>query len=219
MKIAILGTGQVGHLIGSKLIENGYQVMMGGRGRDNEKGLAFVKENGNQKAFYGTFEDASKFSNIVFNATNGKYALEALKLAKTTFSGKTIVDVSNPLDFTTKPPTLIPEFSNTSSLGESIQNLFPEAKVVKTLNTMGIGLGINPNQLNNGDHTLLIAGNDQEAKLEAQTILKKFGWKPEVIFDLGDITASRGMESYLGLFGVRVMMTGQKVFNIKIIKS
>jgi predicted dinucleotide-binding enzyme len=219
MKIAILGTGQVGHLIGSKLIENGYQVMMGGRNADNEKGLAFVKENGNQNAFYGTFEDASKFSDIVFNATNGKYALEALKLAKTTFSGKTIVDVSNPLDFTTKPPTLIPEFSNTSSLGESIQNLFPEAKVVKTLNTMGIGLGVNPNQLNNGDHTLLIAGNDQEAKLDAHSILKKFGWKTEAIFDLGDITASRGMESYLGLFGVRVMMAGQKVFNIKIIKS
>lgn len=219
MKIAILGTGQVGHLIGSKLIENGYQVMMGGRNADNEKGLAFVKENDNQNAFYGTFEDASKFSDIVFNATNGKYALEALKLAKTTFSGKTIVDVSNPLDFTTKPATLIPEFSNTSSLGESIQNLFPEAKVVKTLNTMGIGLGVNPNQLNNGDHTLLIAGNDQEAKLDAQTILKKFGWKTEAIFDLGDITASRGMESYLGLFGIRVMMAGQKVFNIKIIKS
>jgi len=31
MKIGILGTGQVGNLIGSRLIENGHQVMMGGR--------------------------------------------------------------------------------------------------------------------------------------------------------------------------------------------
>ena len=29
-------------------------------------------------------------------------------------------DVANPLDFPTKPPTLIPEFANTNSIGESI---------------------------------------------------------------------------------------------------
>lgn len=45
MKIAILGTGQVGNLIGSRLIEKGHQVMISGRVANNESGLTFVKNN------------------------------------------------------------------------------------------------------------------------------------------------------------------------------
>ncbi len=43
MKIGILGTGEVGNLLGSRLIENGHQVMMGGREANNQKGLDFVR--------------------------------------------------------------------------------------------------------------------------------------------------------------------------------
>ena len=45
MRIGILGTGLVGNLIGSRLVENGHQVMMGGRELINEKGLGFAKIN------------------------------------------------------------------------------------------------------------------------------------------------------------------------------
>ena len=37
MKIAVLGTGNVGNTIGSRLIEAGHEVMMGSRTRENEK--------------------------------------------------------------------------------------------------------------------------------------------------------------------------------------
>ena len=104
MKIGILGTGEVGDLIGSKLIENGHQVMMGGRQANNQKGLAFANKHSSANASYGTFADASKFGGIIFNATNGRFALEALKLAQTDFADKIIIDVANPLDFTTTPP-------------------------------------------------------------------------------------------------------------------
>src|SRR5437868_8733735 len=147
MKIGILGTGEVGNLIGSRLIENGHQVMMGGREANNQKGSDFVKKYSSENASYGTFAEASKFGEIIFNATNGRFALAALKLADTDFAGKIIIDVANPLDFTVKPAILIPEFANTNSLGESIQNIFPKAKVVKTLNTLGMALAVNPKQL------------------------------------------------------------------------
>src|SRR6266850_7461168 len=188
MKIGIVGTGQVGNLIGSRLIENGHQVMMGGRESKNEKGLDFVKNNSSENASYGTFEEASNFGEIIFNATNGRFALEALKLAHTDFAGKIIIDVANPLDFTTTPPTLISEFANTNSIGESIQNQYPNAKVVKTLNTFGMTLGVNPKQLNNGDHTIFVSGNDESAKTKIKTLLTEFGWSTENIIDIGDIT-------------------------------
>src|SRR5438046_9239644 len=101
MKIGILGTGEVGNLLGSRLIENGHEIMMGGRQASNPKGLDFVKKN--SSASYGTFADASGFGEIIFNATNGRFSLAALKLAGTDFSGKVIIDVANPLDFSTSP--------------------------------------------------------------------------------------------------------------------
>jgi predicted dinucleotide-binding enzyme len=218
MKIAVLGTGQVGNLIGSRLIENGHQVMMGGRESKNEKGLDFVKSNSPENASYGTFAEASGFGEIIFNATNGRFALDALKLANTDFAEKIIIDVANPLDFSTNPPTLIPEFANTNSIGESIQNHFPKAKVVKTLNTMGMELAVNPRQLNNGDHSLFIAGNDENAKARTKKLLAEFGWRIENVIDIGDITAARAMELYL-ILSVRLRMTlGIPGFNIKVIK-
>ena len=81
MKIAIMGTGLVGNLIGSRLIEKGHQVMMSGRAANNESGLTFVKNNPPGTASYGTFNAAPRYADIIFNATNGRFALEALKLA------------------------------------------------------------------------------------------------------------------------------------------
>ena len=218
MKIGILGTGEVGNLIGSRLIENGHQVMMGGREANNQKGLDFVSKHSFENASYGTFAEVSSFGEIIFNATNGRHALEALRLANTDFAGKIIIDVANPLNFSTKPPTLIPEFANTNSLGESIQNNFPKAKVVKTLNTLGMALAVNPRQLNNGDHSIFVSGNDESAKTRTKTLLTEFGWKIENIFDIGDITGARAMESFL-ILSVRLLISfGMPTFNIKIIK-
>ena len=219
MKIGILGTGEVGNLLGARLIENGHQIMMGGRNSNNPKGLDFVKKHYSVNASYGTFAEASDFSEIIFNAINGRFVLAALKLADTDFAGKIIIDVANPLDFTTKPPTLISEFANTNSIGESIQNQYPKSKVVKTLNTFGMALGVNPKQLNNGDHSVFISGNNENAKSKTKTLLTEFGWKIENIIDIGDITGARAMEGFLPL-SVRLMMSfGMPTYNINVIKS
>src|SRR5256714_1876503 len=219
MKIGILGTGEVGNLLGSRLIENGHQVMMGGREANNSKGLDFVNKHSSENASYGTFADASSFGEIIFNATNGRFALAALKLANTDFAGKIIIDVANPLDFSTTPATLLPEFANTNSIGESIQHNFPKAKVVKTLNTFGMALGVNPQQLHHGDHSLFMCGNDESAKSTTKKLLTEFGWDLENINDIGDITGARAMEGFLPL-SVRLLLSfGMPMFNIKVIKS
>jgi 8-hydroxy-5-deazaflavin:NADPH oxidoreductase len=218
MKIGILGTGEVGNLLGSRLIENGHQVMMGGREANNQKGFDFVSKHSSENASYGTFADASGFGEIIFNATNGRFSIRALKLANTDFAGKIIIDVANPLDFTTNPPILIPEFANKNSIGESIQNDFPKAKVVKALNTLGMALAVNPKHLNNGDHSIFISGNDESAKTRTKTLLTEFGWKIENIIDIGDITGARAMEGYL-ILSVRLLTSfGMPMFNIKVIK-
>ncbi|MDD4971250.1 MAG: NAD(P)-binding domain-containing protein [Paludibacter sp.] len=215
-KIAVLGTGNVGETIGSKLIELGHTVAMGSRTINNEKALAFVTKH-NGKASAGTFADAAAYGEIIFNCTKGSNSLEALHMAgENNLKNKIIVDIANPLDFSKgMPPSLT--VSNTNSLGEEIQKAFPSSKVVKALNTMWSGLMVNPSLINNGDHNAFISGNDAEAKEKVKEILKSFGWAETNILDLGDITASRGTEMYLALW-VRVLgsiNTGS--FNIKVV--
>ena len=119
MKIAVLGTGNVGDTIGSKLIELNHQVMMGSRTVDNEKAKAFVAKH-NGKASAGTFKDAAAFGEIIFNCTAGVASLEALKLAEEkNINGKILIDIANPLDFSKgMPPSL--SIVNTNSLAEEI---------------------------------------------------------------------------------------------------
>lgn len=215
MKIGVLGTGMVGPTIGTKLVELGHEVMIGSRSKDNEKAAAWAKSAW-PKASHGTFADAARFGEVLFNCTNGMASLKALGLAGAeNMKGKILVDIANPLDFSKgMPPTL--SVSNTDSLGEQIQRAFPDTKVVKTLNTMNCGIMVNPS-LVRGDHDVFVSGNDRAAKERVKDILTNwFGWKSVV--DLGDITTARGAEQLLPLW-VRLMgMFGTPNFNFKIVK-
>jgi 8-hydroxy-5-deazaflavin:NADPH oxidoreductase len=216
MQIAVLGTGNVGDTIGSKLIEVGHTVKMGSRTTDNEKAKVFMAKH-NGKASAGTFADAAAFGEIIFNCTAGVGSIEALKMAgEKNLAGKIIVDIANPLDFSKgMPPSLA--ICNTHSLGEEIQNAFPETKVVKALNTMWCGLMVNPGMINGGDHSTFISGNDADAKEKVKAILKSFGWLEKNILDLGDIAKARGTEMYLPLWLNIYGATNNGAFNIKIV--
>ena len=58
MNIAVLGSGQVGQTIGSKLVQLGHEVMMGSREEANPKAVAWAKEL-NHNALFGTFANAA----------------------------------------------------------------------------------------------------------------------------------------------------------------
>ncbi len=215
MKIGVLGTGTVGETIGTKLAQLGHEVRMGSRTANNDKAAAWVKQNG-AKASQGTFADAAAFGEILFNCTSGKATLDALRMAGAgNLNGKVLIDIANPLDFSRgMPPSLL--ICNTDSLGEQIQRAFPEAKVVKSLNTMTARIMVNPAQLSD-DHVVFVGGNDAEAKATVTMILKDwFGWKS--VIDLGDITTARGTEMLLPLWVSLMGNLGTPVFNFKIVK-
>jgi 8-hydroxy-5-deazaflavin:NADPH oxidoreductase len=214
MKIAIFGTGVVGNAIGTKLVQLGHDVKMGSRTPDNAKAAAWVKANG-AKASQGTFADAAAFGELVFNCTLGAGSLPAFESAGAkNLAGKTVIDVSNPLDFSKgMPPTLT--VANTDSTAEQLQRAFPDAKIVKTLNTMNCNVMVNP-ALIPGEHDTFLSGNDAGAKGQVTEILKGwFGWKN--VHDLGDLTAARGQEMYV-IFWVRVMgAVKSPTFNIHVV--
>jgi predicted dinucleotide-binding enzyme len=212
MRIGILGTGDVGGRLGTKLVSLGHDVRMGSRIAPNPKAAGWAKANG-PRASAGTFADAAKFGEVVFNCTAGSASLEALKRAGADNLGvKVLVDVANPLDFSKgMPPTLT--VCNTDSLGEQIQRAFPDAKVVKALNTTSNEVMVNP-QLVPGEHDTFLCGNDPQAKAKVVEILRAFGWTSPI--DLGDITAARGMEMMLPVWVQLMGAIQTRNFNFKI---
>jgi 8-hydroxy-5-deazaflavin:NADPH oxidoreductase len=212
MRMGVLGSGMVAQAISARLAELGYEVMIGTRDAEKLKGW----QSSNQRVMIGSFAETAAHGETVFNATNGAASLQALSMAGAeNLSGKILVDVSNPLDFSNGFPPSLTVFG-TDSLAEQIQRAFPLTKVVKTLNTVTARVMVYPLEVANGDHHVFISANDVEAKSQVMELLRSFGWVN--IFDLGDLSTARGTEAYLllwvRLFGA--MNTG--MFNVKIMK-
>jgi hypothetical protein len=210
MKIGVLGTGMVGQAIATKLASLGHDVTMGARSAGNEKAANWAAAHGGQA---GSFADAASGVEIVFNCTKGETALDALDAAGAdNLAGKVLVDVSNPLDFSGGfPPSL--SICNTDSLAETIQRRFPDAHVVKALNTMNCEIMVDPARLP-GHHAVFLCGYDQAAKDRVIDLLKTFGWRD--ILDLGDLTAARGIEMVLPLWLKIMGRLGTSEFNFAI---
>jgi len=215
MRIAVLGTGIVGRTIGTRLVGLGHEVMMGSRTADNVDAGAWVASAG-AGASAGTFADAAAFGDLVFNCTAGAASLEALGRARSeNLARKTLVDVANHLDFSQGvPPNVV--VSPTDSLGEQIQHVFPDAHVVKTLNTINCNVMVDPARVP-GEHDVFVCGNDPAAKAEVVDLLESFGWPAERILDLGDISAARGVEAYVQLWLRFLGATGTNDLNIRIV--
>jgi predicted dinucleotide-binding enzyme len=225
MKIAVLGTGMVGQALAGRLHELGHDVVVGTRdpevtlGRTEPDGMgnppfrAWHEQHADVRL--ATFAEAATYGELIVNGTSGFGALPALDLAGAdNLAGKVIIDVSNPLDFSNGfPPTLF--VKDTDSLGEQIQRAFPEARVVKTLNTLNANLMVRPKDLG-ADSTIFVSGDDAPAKATATELLTSFGHTD--VIDLGDITTARGTEMLLPVW-VRLMgALGTPSFNFKIVR-
>lgn len=216
MKIAMLGTGEVGRTIASRLVEVGHEVRMGSRSAGNEHAATWAEAEG-EAASAGTFADAAAFGELVFLCTKGSHALAVLSaVGAENLAGKVLIDVSNPLDFSQGfPPSL--SVCNESSSAEELQRAHPDARVVKALNTMWNGLMVRP-RLIEGTHHTFLSGDDDDAKREVRALLSSFGWRDEEIIDLGDLSTARGTEMFLPLWVRLYGAMGTGEFNIRIVK-
>jgi len=223
VKIAVLGTGMVGRVLAAKLADVGHDVVVGTRDVDatlarTETGpmghppyAEWQAEHANIRLV--PYAEAGAHGEIVVNATLGDGSVAALQAAGD-LAGKVIVDVANPLDFSHGfPPTL--SVCNTDSLGEQIQKAFPDARVVKTLNTVNANVMVEPSRVP-GEHSVFVAGDDVAAKETVKDLLKDFGWSEASIVDLGDIRAARGTEMYLPLWLSMMGALGSTDFNIRV---
>lgn len=214
MRIAVLGTGMVGRTLATKLVELGHEVRLGSRTAGNEAAVAWAEAAG-ARASAGDFAGAAGFGELVVNATLGPASLDALRSAgDERLAGKVLLDVANPLDSSGgMPPTLT--VANTDSLGEQLQRAFPDARVVKSLNTVRADVMVDPHIVP-GHHTVFLCGDDADAKRRVGDLLLELGWARDQQLDLGGIDAARGVEMYLPLWLRLWQATGTAVLNVQV---
>ena len=225
MKIAVLGTGTVGRTVAARLFGLGHDVVVGTR--DPQATLARTEPDGMGNPPYSawaadqagvslaTFADAASAAELVVNATSGHGAMPALEAAGAdNLTGKIVLDISNPLDFSNGfPPTLF--VKDTDSLGELVQRAFPQARVVKTLNTLTAELMVHPKNLGQ-ESSVFVSGNDAAAKATVTALLESFGHAD--VIDLGDISPARGTEMLLPVWLRLMGAFGTAAFNFKIVR-
>ncbi|HJQ88025.1 MAG TPA: NAD(P)-binding domain-containing protein [Propionibacteriaceae bacterium] len=209
MQLAILGTGAVGRALGMAFSSAGHDVVIGTRDpertrqREEWAGIDLV---------LAAYEDLD--GDVFINATDGRGSLPALEAVGDALDGKVVIDTSNALDFSQGfPPSLF--ISNTDSLAEQLQREFPEVRLVKMFNTMNNTVMVNPQGLGD-DSTIFVAGNDPAARQAAASLAADLGWTD--VFDLGDLTAARGLEMYLPLWVRIFSLLGRPDFNIKVVR-
>jgi 8-hydroxy-5-deazaflavin:NADPH oxidoreductase len=176
MKIGILGSGSVGQALARGLARHDHEVRIGTR-REEVEGLPT-----------GTPREVVEEAELVVLAVSGAAAEEVARSVAEPLGDKVLIDATNPLDFSTGAPRLF--VGHDDSLGERVQRAAPRSSVVKAYNIVGNTLMVDP-QLPGGPPTMLIGGDDEDAKSVVTRLLHDTGWE---VADLGGIEASRYLE-------------------------
>jgi len=225
MNIAVLGTGMVGQAVAGGLTRLGHAVAVGTRDPDATLARTEVDGMGNPPfatwhadhtdVALATFADAASGADLVVLAGNGFAAIDMLTAAgAANLAGRPLLDVSNPLDFSAGfPPSLF--VKDTDSLAEQIQAAFPEARVVKSLNTLTAQLMVDPGLLGEAT-TVFVSGDDAGAKATVTELLTGLGHQD--VIDLGPLETARGTEMLLPLWLRTMGALGTGMFNIKVVR-
>ena len=198
MRIGVLGSGQVGGTIARKLASLGHDVMVGSRN-------ASAKAAQFQGLKLGTALEAAAHGEWVVNALPGETSLRVLGQCE--IDGKILIDIGN-YDSAVDHPITIP-------LGEAIQTAHPQARVVKTLNSISAHLMVDPGNLQ--PHSVFIASNDEPAKRDVTRLLESFGWKD--VIDLGNLSSCRAMEQLIPLWMSLERRFGGPQFSLAVVRG
>lgn len=194
MKIAIIGTGNVGGALATAWAKAGHSIFLGVRNPQSFKGLNLLQ---NPNTSVHPIDIAVSNADLVLIATPATMALEVAQSLGNT-QGKIIVDSMNVV------MGRGPEgFSNTAA---AISSICPNADVVKCFNTTGFNNMENP-QYGNTAIDVFMAGNSSQAKEAVRKLALDAGFAE--CYDVGDASRFDLMEQFAFFWINLAMMQGQ----------
>jgi predicted dinucleotide-binding enzyme len=191
MKVAIIGSGNVGKALGGSLARAGHDVVITARTPDHARATA--AQIGAHPATSNI--DAVSNADVVILATwyptaVGEVASEIAEAAQ----GRVIIDVTNPVK-----PDLSGLATGDRSAAEELQDKLPGARVVKAFNTVFGANQANPRP----DVQVLVAGDDADAKLQVRQLAESLGM---TAIDAGRLSAARQLEG-MALLNMQINAT------------
>jgi len=216
MKIGILGSGAVGKALAIGFAAENHEVMLGTRDPNASKITEWLSGAG-KGINAGTFEATAKFGEMLILCPLYRAIDDVIGLAgKKNFEGKVVIDTTNPI--AEEPPVNgVLKYVKTEegSAGEHIQSMLPNSHVVKAFNSIGSGYMYKP-KFEEGQPTMFICGNSDEAKTTVTGILQNFGWD---VMDSGGIEASNALEGLCIIWCARGFREGEWNHAFKLLKK
>src|SRR5215216_3385029 len=196
MDVTIIGTGNMARGIGSRVLAGGHRLRVVGKDRERAEAVANDLREGGAKGDIATAVAGDPIEgDVVVLAVYYPDAREAVEQYRDQLAGKTVVDITNPVNETYDALVVPADGSATQELAQ----LAPDAHFVKAFNTTFA------NTLTSGEVAgqpldVLLAGDDERAKDAVATLASDGGLNP---IDAGPQHRARELEA-LGLLHMSV---------------
>lgn len=174
MKIAVLGSGNVGTALGDGWSAKGHNVVYGSRSPEKDT---------KAKRSFASIANAIVQSEVVVLAVPWDAVQQVV--SDNNLSGKTVIDCTNPIG-----PGMELAVGCTTSAGEIVAGLAKGARVVKAFNTTGFHNMQRP-QYGATKVTMFFTGDDEASKQTVKQLIADIGFTP---VDAGPMKNARYLE-------------------------
>jgi NADPH-dependent F420 reductase len=182
MKVAIIGSGNVGKALAAAATKAGHEVTIASR--DPMKAQEAATATNTQAA--GSLTEAVQDAELVVLAVPADKVDDVVMSLSNDLDGKVVIDVSNRLDMQDPARNI-----DGTSMAERIQQRLPRAHVMKAFNYAFASRQGDPNV----DGTKLdgfVAGGDGPAKQKTLDFVESVGFRP---IDAGPLSMARALEA------------------------
>lgn len=182
MKVAIIGSGNVGKALASSSKRAGHSVTLSSK--DPSHAEAAASAIGTKSARSNA--EAIRGADVIVLAVPANAVDQVINELRSELGGRIIIDVTNPLR--ADQPGL---GASAGSLAEKIQKMVPEAKVVKAFNTAFASNQAEPT-IDGQQLDGFYAGDDDAAKKTVSELVRSLGFRP---IDAGPLAMALALEA------------------------
>jgi 8-hydroxy-5-deazaflavin:NADPH oxidoreductase len=190
MRIAIIGTGNVGSVLGRRLGEKGHEITFISRSSTGDRAQQLSSLPGVAGVLTSLSQLDSPVPAVIYA---GPYDQAQQILADAgDLADAVLIDCTNPLNRTFDGLQL----GHTESAGEKMAQWVTNGRVVKAFNTTSVATMADPTY---GEHTAtqFFCGDDPDAKKAVASLIRDLGMEP---VDAGPLSNSRYLEATAMLY-------------------
>ena len=191
MRVGIVGAGNMGSAFARRLSAAGHDVVIASRDIEDAGTVAAAVGPEVRAVPQRQLADSA---DVVIAASPYQQQADALR-ASGRLEGKTVVEISNPLDENMSGLVV----GHTTSAAEEVARATPGARVVKAFNTVFAQvLGDGPAGAGAAKVQVFYAGDDEAAKRTVRSLIESMGFEP---LDAGPLSNARYLEP-LGMLNI-----------------